>query len=951
MKNDKKIILSKILGLTIIVVTMLFFVRVTVKASYEEPDSEFRAVWVTPWGGDSALVSYTSEVKFKANMNYILNLMEEYNMNVMIYHIRTHNNALYNSDINPLSSYWSSVNFSVFDPLTWLIDECHLRGIEFHAWLNPYRVSSSYSGTVEEFAATVQSNNVASDASNLLKTTGGVILNPAKAVVRDFIIQTVAEIVNRYNVDAIHFDDYFYADMGANGATSGTKTIINEPDQSDYEAYINNNPTSGYVKTSATNKADWRRAQVDLMILGLSTYIKAYNETNTRYVQLGIAPTGIYKNGNGIVTYNASGEAVTTGSNTRGQTHYSSYLFCDTLKWCNEGWIDYILPQSYWGMTHPIAGYQEVMGWWNKVVKNLDVNLYSGIGLYMADESGNTHSWQSDNDELLKQLTYLTTLEHAQGASIYNFNNLRKNHDGKTTQAAIQVANLGVNCWTKKVLLPEIKSMTPVNLGKVTNLEVTKEVNGNKIVFDAVDNAKFYIIYRGTTPMTFATNQLYEILGPKAKAGKIEYLDENASETQCVYGVKVMSGTNTLGDGADYGMLDFSITFTDEAGNFISTVRTPYGEEADAPLAPTKPGATFIGWSRDISDIKGDLTVSAKYSDSKFTVIFYGINNKVLKTEGVFFNEAATAPIPEQEGYTFVGWSNPFSNVIYDLDIFASYEINIYKVIFNDFDGNFLTEVDVEYLQDALAPTVPVRKGYTFSGWDQEITAIKGDITIVALYEKDKFTVTFVNDFDNSVILVKEVEYGDSLTYPEPPVVRGYNFSRWNAQDVIVLSDRTIYAKYNIGEYKVSFVDWDGTLLKEVNILFEEEVIAPSNPLRDNHDFSGWDQEFVDVAEDMVITALYTLHTYTVNFFGPNKELLHVAVVGHNNSANGFEANVEGYKFISWDTDYSQVTENLNIYGTWEEVKVGCNSLNYINGLSMLSLGLVLFILRKRFFI
>ena len=78
--------------------------------------------------------------------------------------------------------------------------------------------------------------------------------------------------------------------------------------------------------------------------------------------------------------------------------------FCDTLKWCNEGWIDYILPQSYWGMTHPIAGYQEVMGWWNKVVKNLNVNLYSGIGLYMADESANTHSWQSDDDELLKQI-------------------------------------------------------------------------------------------------------------------------------------------------------------------------------------------------------------------------------------------------------------------------------------------------------------------------------------------------------------------------------------------------------------------------------------------------------------------------------------------------------------------------------------------------------------------
>ena len=160
-----------------------------------------------------------------------------------------------------------------------------------------------------------------------------------------------------------------------------------------------------------------------------------------------------------------------------------------------------------------------------------------------------------------------------------------------------------------------------------------------------------------------------------------------------------------------------------------------------------------------------------------------------------------------------------------------------------------------------------------------------------------------------------------------------------------------VHARYSLGEYNVKFVDWNGTVLKEDNITYKEQVIAPINPTRTNHDFIGWDKEFGDVVADIVITAQYAPDTYTVKFFGPNDEVLHTEEVNHNNAALGFTVNVEGYKFVSWDTDYSQVTEDLNIHGNWEKIKGGCNSLNYINGLSMLSLGFVLFILRKRSFI
>ena len=132
--------------------------------------------------------------------------------------------------------------------------------------------------------------------------------------------------------------------------------------------------------------------------------IDGYNKENKKHVQLGISPTGIYKNGDGVVTYDENFNAITTGSDTNGQQHYASYLFCDTVKWCNNGWIDYLLPQSYWARSHPLAGYRRVMDWWDKVLKYKKVNLYSGIGLYMSDLTGKAYSWQTDYYELYKDL-------------------------------------------------------------------------------------------------------------------------------------------------------------------------------------------------------------------------------------------------------------------------------------------------------------------------------------------------------------------------------------------------------------------------------------------------------------------------------------------------------------------------------------------------------------------
>lgn len=492
----------------------------------QEENGDLRAVWMTPITGD--VKAYTNESSYKNEMNDILDMLEYYNMNTIIYHVRHHNNALYKSELNPKSTYFSNVNFDLFDPLAWLIEEAHSRGMEFHAWFNPYRLGNYY-------AEELPMENPASDPNNILKNPNNsalTILNPGLPHVRNFIIDTILEVIENYEVDAVHFDDYFYTNLGANGETSGANTILNEPDQQTFVEY-----GLGYNTNNANEKANWRREQVNLLVEGVSTAIKAFNEENNRYVQFGISPTGIYKNGNGVVTYDQEGKAITNGSNTKGQTHYSSYLFSDTVKWINEGWLDYILPQSYWATNHSVASYYNVMGWWDKVVKNLNVNLYSGIGVYMADNE-NTFNWISDLNELNTQFNYLKTLKNVSGSSIYALKHIRNGYINSAAKSGIQFNN-GANAhFNTKVVLPVLKSFEPILLPKVNNITL----NNQTLSWDEVNEAKFYYIYASNNALQF-TNE--EIIGVTNK------LEFNVGTLNANYGVRALSNSNHLGQKPD----------------------------------------------------------------------------------------------------------------------------------------------------------------------------------------------------------------------------------------------------------------------------------------------------------------------------------------------------------------------------------------------------------------
>lgn len=509
----------------------------------KESSQEFRGVWVSPWGGDADLVTFISKEIFIKKMTYILDTLKFYNLNSIIYHVRTHNDALYESKINPVSPYFSKVDFNEFNPLEWMINESHKRGIEFHAWMNPYRIKSGNTTSKEEIIEKYKNfNNPANDARCILNGTDSIILDPGLEKVRNFIFDTIMEFLEKYDVDAIHFDDYFYSNMGAGGALEGKFTILNEPDQITYEEYIDNNKDTKYDKENAKDKADWRREQVNILIKLIKEKIDNFNSIHHKSIQFGISPTGIYKNGDGVVNYDEDGNAITTGSETKGgQEHYASYLFSDTLKWINNGWIDYILPQSYWAQDHPVAGYVNVMSWWDKVVEYKNVNLYSGIGLYMADSTGKVYGWDTNQNELYEQLIYVNQGKNIHGASIYNFNTFRKYRDGEKTKSAIEVEN-GIQAWQTRVPPREIKSFEKIKLEKPKNLKI----ENNKISFEKVNGSKFYVIYRSKEEISFNSAEIIDIFGDNNDI--VSWNDKEEGDFN--YGVRALSYSNTLGDGA-----------------------------------------------------------------------------------------------------------------------------------------------------------------------------------------------------------------------------------------------------------------------------------------------------------------------------------------------------------------------------------------------------------------
>ena len=432
-------------------------------ASYQEKVQEYRAVWVSHFVGD--IPRYTSEEKYKADFNKILDNMEAWGFNAMVFHVRTHNNALYKSELNPIASWWSEVNFDEFDPLEWSIQACHDRGIEFHAWMNPYRITTSGSYPANSYETKYPEGNPGNDPSNFITVGDSIILDPGIPSNRQFIVDTCMELVENYDVDAIHFDDYFY--------------ISGADDTATRQKYNTKNLSVG----------DFRRQQVDLFIEQLHNELSAFNKENNRAVELGISPSAVYKNGSypagTTPTYDANGSMTyPTASNTGGFAHYDNYLYSDTKYWIDNEWIDYITPQTYHSIDNKYSGFAKLAEWWNWCVANKKVNLSLGIGIYMAiDNSG---GWDTA-DELENQLATVYTKENIDGVCMYKYGSLLN------TSANMQSHVKAINTyWNKNI--PSAVKPQHTYLPEPLVLNITQ--NGTTLSWDAIENIRGYMVWK-----------------------------------------------------------------------------------------------------------------------------------------------------------------------------------------------------------------------------------------------------------------------------------------------------------------------------------------------------------------------------------------------------------------------------------------------------------------------
>lgn len=433
---------------------------------YNYPTSQLRAAWVSVFAGDIA--RYSSESQYKSMMNDVLDNMQNMGMNAIIYHVRTHNNAMYKSKLNPLASWWSGVNFDQFDPLEWLIEECHKRGIEFHAWLNPYRISTN--GQNPSFSAeALPAVNPANNPENLITVGNNIIFDPGIPEVRDFIVDTCMELVENYNVDAIHFDDYFYI-SGANDEKTRAK-----------------------YNTENLSIADFRRKQVDLFIESLSQEIRAYNAQHNTCVQIGISPSNVYRNGGYTAspTYDANGTLISpTYSNTAGFAHYGDYLYSDTLNWINHEWIDYIMPQCYHPIEQEAASYAELVRWWSWAVRYKKVNLYTGIGIYMTLES-NIY-WKKNVNEVQLQLLISGQYKEFKGASFYKYSTLLNTSNATIAHAVDTISN---DYWKVKIPGAVVPYYAPL-LDEVDPIGITYNKTSHTLSWHPVEQTRGYMVYQ-----------------------------------------------------------------------------------------------------------------------------------------------------------------------------------------------------------------------------------------------------------------------------------------------------------------------------------------------------------------------------------------------------------------------------------------------------------------------
>lgn len=361
-----------------------------------QPKREFRGVWIAtvvnidwPKNGNDA------PEKQKSDYLKILDFYKNLNYNAVIVQVRAAGDAFYESDFAPWSRFLTGKEGKATlwreDTLDWMIKEAHKRGMEFHAWFNPYRASFDLKTDILS-----PTHDYYTHPEWMLQYGTKYYYNPGIPAVRHRFSEVIHEVVANYDLDAVHFDDYFYP-------YKIKDAVFN--DSLAFKSYAQKNQSLD----------DWRRSNVDSLVKNVHQTIKSEKP----WVQLGISPFGVWKNST----------TDPKGSDTRaGQTTYED-LYADPLLWMQEGWIDYLAPQVYWSMDLSVASHRKIVNWWAQ--NSTGTNLYIGNGAYKVRNNSDT-AWK-DKKELPNQLKLARETPQVSGNILFSAKSLMNDNPDVVT--------------------------------------------------------------------------------------------------------------------------------------------------------------------------------------------------------------------------------------------------------------------------------------------------------------------------------------------------------------------------------------------------------------------------------------------------------------------------------------------------------------------------------------
>ncbi len=429
---------------------IIFIISVTAVTVHAQEDRQLRAMWISTVLNID-FPKTVGEESQKQEIITLLNRAEDLNMNAVFFQVRAMSDAFYSSELVPYSPYLNSIGEPSYDPLEFIINEAHKRNIELHAWFNPYRVSMTLT---QELPA----DSVYYTHPQWIKTANNrYVIDPGIPEARLWVEDCIMEVVRRYDIDGVHFDDYFYYET------------VQSPlcDDDTFAAY-----GEGF-----SDKADWRRNNTYLLIKELSEKIRSEKSD----IKFGVSPAGVWRNK----------KDDPEGSDTAAGLPNYDRAFADTRRWVREQLIDYITPQVYWSFDTTAAPYSTIVNWWHNETKNTNVQLYIGQALYRAEEFG--------IDEIIRQNAY----------------NKETGIHGSIMFSASQTAeyyNELKQMWNEKTLIPEFKGK---NLPSPKKPEVTFS-NGTIRITDFDENTKYFCIFSETGKLEYTvrkTENITEISG------------------------------------------------------------------------------------------------------------------------------------------------------------------------------------------------------------------------------------------------------------------------------------------------------------------------------------------------------------------------------------------------------------------------------------------------------